>query len=425
MKTLLIQSYLGGREPLVFPLGLACIKSALTTGHDVRMFDTNTSEKPFEDLRWHLKSFVPDVVAISLRNIDSTNKRKVFFYYKYLRNTIDTIKSYSGAKIVIGGSGFSIYAKEIMEDEPRIDYGVYLEGENVFSSLLENLNTPEKVTSVYYRKNGRVRFSGPQLCPNLNRLNIPDRAALPLDKYSGYKDSIGVETKRGCMLRCIYCVYPFLNGRTYRLRDPALVADDIEDLVTRHGVKRFMFVDSVFNIPKKHAKAICLEIIKRGLRVKWSAWFNEKQFNRELLELVKEAGCDNVMLSPDAFSDNTLSKLGKNIKKADIKNAYQILKEIGGLEISYNFFKNPPGQNLRNIISIALFCIKAKLELRDKIHFEFNSLRIEPYTKLYDIAVSEGIMKKEENLLFPKYYTNKKTWYIGKVFDALLRLKGK
>lgn len=424
MKVFLLTSYLGGNEPPVFPLGLACIKSGLN-GHTVKAFDMNISGRAFEELQGLVGSFHPDVIGISLRNIDSTNKRKVVFYYKYVKKTIDVIKSCSNAKIIIGGSGFSMFAKEIMEDEPRIDFGVYLEGETVFPKLLENLDTPENTKSVYYRKNGEILFSGSCALSHPGCLNMPNIGLLPLDEYKKHRDSIGVETKRGCSLSCIYCVYPFLNGSTYRLKPPGLVVDEIERLVNDHDAECFMFIDSVFNIPIAHAEEVCREIIRRRVKVKWSAWFNEKHLTGEFLDLVKEAGCDIVMLSPDGFSDDILKKLGKNLTRRDILKAYDLLKEVGGLEISYNFFKNPPGQNLRNFILLFLFFIKAKLKLRKKVHFEFNSLRIEPHTKLYDIALSDGNIKQEQSLLFPRYYTNQKTWYIGKLFDAILWLKGK
>jgi hypothetical protein len=76
------------------------------------------------------------------------------------------------------------------------------------------------------------------------------------------------------------------------------------------------------------------------------------------------------------------------------------------------------------MFSIAWFVIRAKMKLKRRVHFEFNSLRIEPHTKLHEIALQEGIVKSTDNLLFPAYYTQKKTRYIEKMFDFMLRLKG-
>jgi len=423
VNILLLTSYLGDKEPLVFPIGLSCIKSSLI-GHTVKIFDVNLSKKPFEEIKEIIAIFVPDVIGISLRNIDSTNKKKVTFYYKYLKDTIDIIKSCSNANIVLGGSGFSIFANEIMSDEPRIDFGIFLEGEVAFSELLKNIETPENVRSLYYRKNGRIIFTGSGSLPGSKQFNIMSTNGMSIERYKKHRDAIGIETKRGCSLTCIYCIYPFLNGRCYRLKDHVLVVDEIECLLNKHSIERFMFIDSVFNIPKKHAEEICREIIKRKLNVRWSAWFNEKNIDREFLALVKEAGCDNLIFSPDGFSNDVLAKLGKNITTQDILETYRILERENGFEANYNFFKNPPGQNLRNFFSMILFILRAKLKLKKRVHFEFNSLRIEPHTKLYEIALKEGIIKKTDNLLFPKYYTQRKTWFIEKLFNLMLRLKG-
>lgn len=424
MRVLLIQSSLDGAEPPVYPIGLASIAANLT-GHDVKIFDPNISAKPYDELRGVLRGFSPDVAAISLRNIDSTNKRVVVFYYEYMKRLVDVVKEASGARVIVGGAGFSMYAAEIMEDEPRIDYGVYLEGELTLGKLLDNLDSPGLVPSVYYRKNGGAVFSGYGSRPDVNQIAPPRIESAPVGPYLPYRDSIGVETKRGCALSCVYCIYGFLNGKTYRLKDPVRIVDEIESLAKNHGVTRFTFVDSVFNIPRDHAEAILREIVKRGVKVKWSAWFNEKGFTEEFALLAVEAGCVNFILSPDGFSDGTLKELGKNISRDDILRVFAILEKIGGVEVSYNFFKNPPGQTLGNFISLALFCLRAKRSMKRRVHFEFNSIRVEPHTRLYEIALREKLVSNSESLLKPLYYTNRKTWHIEALFNAILRLKGK
>lgn len=426
MKVLLVQAYLGGSEPPVFPIGLSCIAAELE-GHDVKVFDPNVAASPFPGLAEMLEGFRPEVVGISLRNIDSTNKRKVVFYYKQLKKIIDVIKDGSciDSRIIIGGSGFSMFAREIMCDEPRIDYGVYLEGERTFPELLERLEEPGAVKGVFYREKGELKFTGPNTQADLNSARPPDRTTVGIKPYMGIPEAIGIETKRGCMLGCIYCIYGFLNGRDMRLKAPVRVADEISALVMEHGVRSFTFIDSVFNVPLSHAEDICKELISRRLDVRWSAWFNEKGLTKEFIELARDAGCKNVILSPDGFSDEVLKKLGKNIKKADIFKVYAILKNIEGLEVSYNFFKNPPGQDLFTFLKLMLFYFTNKLRLGNRAHFEFNSMRIEPHTRLYKIALGEGLINKEDNLLYPKYYTNRNTGYIERIFNTMLLLKGR
>lgn len=426
MNILLVQAYLGGSEPPVFPIGLSCIASAVK-GHELKVFDPNVAANPFSEMVETLASFKPEIVGISLRNIDSTNKRKVVFYYKLLKKMIDIIKAgpCSGVKIIIGGSGFSMFAHEIMQDEPRIDYGVYLEGERTFPELLEQLEHPGSVKGVLYREGGKIIFTGPNIQTDLNAVQLPDRAIIGISAYIGAPDSIGIETKRGCMLGCVYCVYGFLNGKNMRLKNPVRVVDEIEALTRDMQLQSFTFVDSVFNIPLSHAEAICREIIRRRLKVSWSAWFHEDRLTEKFVKLAVDAGCNKLILSPDGFSDKTLRKLGKSIKKQDILEVFNLLKNMRGFEVCYNFFKNPPGQDLFTFLKLMRFYVITKLRLGKRAHFEFNAMRIEPHTGLYKIALEEGLIKKEDNLLYPKYYTSMNTRYIEQIFNTMLLLKGK
>ena len=101
---------------------------------------------------------------------------------------------------------------------------------------------------------------------------------------------VGVQTKRGCALKCAYCGYPLLNGTKTRLRSPTHIVDQIEYMVKEFGVQHFVFVDSVFNVPENHAVAICNELIKRALPVKFGVWCHIKGITVEFLQLLKQAG---------------------------------------------------------------------------------------------------------------------------------------
>ena len=424
MRVLLVQAFLAGAETPVYPLGLSCLASTLKD-HEVRIYDPNIEPGSIDGLADVIGQFIPEVVGLSLRNIDSTNKRKVVFYYDTFREMVAFVAGVLPAdcKTVIGGSGFSMFAEEIFKELWQIDFGVFREGERVFPALLGNLEHPEKVAGIFYRKNDEIVFTGPAVQAGENDFILPERSLLNPAVYEKYEDAIGVETKRGCNLNCIYCIYSFLNGKKLRLKPVGQVVDDIEAIV-ESGSRIFTFVDSVFNYPLSHAEDICREIIKRDLSVTWSAWFHEKFVSEEFIRLAMQAGCNKVIFSPDGFSDICLKKLGKNISKKEILHSFDIMRKIEGVEVCFNFFKNPPGQNIITFIQLLLFYFKAKYLLGKRVHFEYNSLRVEPYTKLYDIALKEGVVSPEETLLYPKQYTNQKTWYIEKAFDLLSSLKG-
>lgn len=425
MRVLLVQSWLGGAEAPVYPIGLACLAAALGGRHEVRVFDPNIAADPLGELDTLVADFRPEAVGVSLRNIDSTNKRVTVFYYEYFKTLVARLKAAAAAPIIVGGSGFSMFAERVMEDEPGVDFGVFLEGETTFAALLDRLDAPETTPSVYYRHDGAVRFSGRGRPACLDDLPAPDFSVAPVSAYLGQPWGLGVETKRGCALSCVYCPYGFLNGRAYRLKSPVRVVDELEILARDHGVRRLTFLDSVFNLPRSQAEAVCRELVRRDLGLSWSAWFNEAALDRDFLNLCRRAGCDTVILSPDGYADRVLTALGKSLTTADILAAFELLRHTPGIEVAYNFFKNPPGQSLSAFLSMAAFVVRARLAMGRRAHFEFNALRVEPHTALAELAVREGVIEPGRDLLYPVSYSQKRTAWIEKAFDLVLSLAGK
>ncbi|MBI4831367.1 MAG: cobalamin B12-binding domain-containing protein [Candidatus Lindowbacteria bacterium] len=252
MKVLLIQGWLGRREKPIFPLGLCYVASALTS-HEIRAVDPNVLEQPMEDLRREIEHFGPDVIGVSLRNVDTTQYRDPFVYFPAFLETVRTCKSAApDTPVAVGGPGFSIFAEEIMARVSDIDFGVYLEGEESFPELLQHISSPGDVKGIYYREDAGVKFSGPRNAPGFANSGAPRRDFFPMEPYLNLPDSIGIQSKRGCALTCAYCTYPFLNGANVRTRPPEQVVDEVESLVANYGVKQFTFTDSVLGSAEKY-----------------------------------------------------------------------------------------------------------------------------------------------------------------------------
>lgn len=434
MKVLLVQTYRGRYEAdgVVFPIGLCYIASALKE-HVVQVIDLNTRNEPFADLRAKIRCFNPDIIGISLRNIDTTQKRDPFYYFKNVEPLIHFIKEISPfVKLMIGGSGFSMFANEIMERIPQIDFGVYLEGEESTPELINNLNRPETVRGIFLRKDNKVEFTGHRPFPNMKRLPAPDRHFVNVKSYDHpIYTNIGIQTKRGCPLKCAYCSYPSLNGRQVRVRSASQVADEIESLKTKYGLRRFMFVDSVFNVPSRHAEDICREIIRRRLDLEWSAFFNIRGFSEELLYLAIAAGCKNFSFSPDAVTNKSLKALDKDITEQDISRVIKMLLRTKGVRIEFHVFCTPPGQTLLGILKTLLFFFKVNAIFLGRAVVHLGWIRIEPETGIYEIAKSEGIISEETELLPLEeeglgdlFYSCPKTKSYGDfVFKTLLALQ--
>jgi radical SAM superfamily enzyme YgiQ (UPF0313 family) len=406
LKVLLVQSHLGRIKfatPL-FPIGLSYIATVLKDKHKVKILDLNMWELPVanEKLEKEMADFSPDVVGISIRNIDTTYRSDIFYHFKTIKPTTELIKQVKpDVKLLVGGAGFSIFAQKIMERIPEFDFGIYLEGEKSVPELLDNIDSPENVKGIYYRRNGAVQFTGFTELPDFSKVPMPRRDAdlIDIKQYIGQMDNnIGIQSKRGCMLNCIYCGYPFLSGRNYRIRSPESVVDEIEYLV-RLGIRKFTFVDNIFNVPVSHASEICEEIIKRRLDIEWSAWFDIKNTNEELLRLAKKAGCRHFGFSPDGATNKALSVLKKGITEEDLEENLKIVKKIGGIRAGYNFFFVLPETGIRNLIKTLIYYFKIPILLFGRGGVFLSWIRIEPYTEIHRIAVEKGFLAEETDLL--------------------------
>ena len=119
--------------------------------------------------------------------------------------------------------GFSIYPESVMKENPGIQDGVYLEAEESFPELVANFDCPDSVMGIYQRKEGAVSFTGNRKLPDFGRLPIPRRDFLDVEPYLSNIGSLGIQTKRGCPCKCIYCTYPRLNGYQIRIMHPGAV----------------------------------------------------------------------------------------------------------------------------------------------------------------------------------------------------------
>lgn len=404
MKILLIQSKLEKEDIPIIPIGLCCIASTLKKqGHEVYIHDPNVSDKDFHsELGGLLSNHTYDLVGISVRNIDNNLMNKPVNYYGNLKSLLKIVKKNAPeAKLMIGGSGFSIFAETIMQRHNLIDYGVYQEGYETVCDLMDNLENPEKVKGIYYRQDNEVLFTGKRQRPNLDNLPEDIWEQIEIKKYLKYKFAVGVISKTGCLFNCSYCTYPVLTGKKFSIRSPKLIADEIEKLVTKYGVKDFFFVDSMFNYPLDHASEVCREIIKRKIKVKWQAYFIEKYFTEEFMELALESGCECFSFSPDGIHTPSMKGLGKMNSEQDLYNTYHLIKNRKGATGGYSFFINPPGMDFDGFCKLLIFFFKTRILNRKS--FTACSVwypRVYPNTALHDHAIKvSGFSTREEDLL--------------------------
>ena len=124
MKILLISV---NREKMpypVFPLGLAYLVRVLKEeGYRIEVLDLCFSQDPSVELKETLQRFQPDLIGLSLRNLDNLTYPTSVSYLKEVEEVIQVCRQYSSAKLILGGSGYSLAPKELIQ-HLDVDFGI-------------------------------------------------------------------------------------------------------------------------------------------------------------------------------------------------------------------------------------------------------------------------------------------------------------
>jgi len=403
MRILLIATNREKSPYAVAPVGAAQLAAVLTAqGYDVAMLDLCFSVDPARQIAKTIKHFNPQMVGLSIRNLDNCSYLNVKTYYPKTRKIVRIVQEKTDAPILVGGGAVSVLPEELAS-YLGVKYAAVGEGEKIIPAFAQALQAGtgfEGIPGLMVRgENGWSRRQ-PDFSVQMDQFPLYDFARIDYRKYFKRGGFIGLQTKRGCSFQCIYCNYPTLEGRRVRCRSARLCVDDMEKIVADTGLRDFFFTDSVFNWPNSHALEICEEIIRRRLRVRWIAYCNPVGLDSEMAAAFQKAGCAGIELGLDAVTDEMLVNMGKGFCRADIVRAYQALNKVG-LPFAVFLLFGGPGDSYRNMLET-----QKLLKEFGKANAVFASLGIRIYrdASIYRTALQEGRFSYHDPLLTPVYY---------------------
>ena len=399
-KVLLVNCNTENTPYPVPPIGLCLISASLKDSWDVSIFDCTFDGG--QGLVDHVIQFNPDYIGFSLRNIDNTIPDNFIYYVDtQICNIILPVKKATSAKIILGGSGFSIFPQEIM-GLTKADYGIIGEGETVFYNLLDALEKGKEIIpdgKLLVGKGINSKGQRSAIHP-LFLSNIFSEIDCKID-FTPYREKgvYPIQTKRGCSHKCIYCTYPLLEGVAFRTRKPKDIVDEIEQAHDRLGDIMFEFVDSTFNDPLGHAEDICREIIRRKLHLRLRTMgINPGNSSEELFDLMIKAGFIQIDATPDTASSAMLSNLRKGFELPEVRRMANNIRKFN-LPTMWFFLFGGPGENQETFKETIDF-IDHYVNPEDLVYMAAG-LRIYPKTPLEKIALKDQVIKPGQSLMFP------------------------
>jgi radical SAM superfamily enzyme YgiQ (UPF0313 family) len=396
-RVLLISSNRCEQPYPVFPLGVACVETALRqAGHVTRLYDCHAETEPLATV---VTSFQPDFVGVSLRNVDDIQPACRQTFFESAAALCREVRELCHCPVVLGGSAFSIFPQQLLE-LTGADFGIEGEGEVAFTRLIAALVDDASITKVpglVYRQNGRI-LHNPREPISPGSIAPTDRAPELVAHYLRRSSMLNIQTQRGCHLKCCYCTYPLIDGRRCRRRSPDAVAAEMETM-RRQGAKHVFITDSVFNTSAEHVTDICEAILRQNVEMRWSCFLRPKNITEPLMNLMARAGLSHIEFGADSFCDSVLEEYGKAFTFDDILQSSE-LAEKAGVHYSHFLICGGPGETRETLQTT----FANSRRLRGAVIFALAGMRVYPGTPLLARAEREGVVSANADLLRPVYY---------------------
>ncbi len=401
------------QRSVYFPIALLSLGAMLRAqGIDVRLFDLNNLQT--DNFNEYLNSFfAPQLALINPQVVGIGGLFSGAWHYQKLIAQCAR-RAVPGAAIVLGGIHATMFAREILDRYPFIDYVAVGEGEETARALLSRISCSADVSDIdglAYRANGAIKVNPKTQFADLDSLPSPDYSLINVNDYHISTQSwwspkglpVGrpypILTSRSCPKRCSFCSMHLVHGPQIRHRAPVLVADEIERLHDMYGATYFEVMDDNLTYSRQHVFDLCAEISRRKLRIQLCTpnGVAVKGLDNEVVGALVEAGLVRVCLAIESGSPVIRNgAIGKGLTDEQIWSAVETCARFPELFVVGFFVFGMPQETPDTLVeSINL----AKSLPLDKAAIFFAT----PYpgTALYRLCVRDKLIQATDLLESP------------------------
>lgn len=240
--------------------------------------------------------------------------------------------------IVLGGPHCTVLPERTLEEIPDADIVCIGEGEITLSEIaqLDDDSFLSSIKGICFRS-GDTFFKTDSRPPvqDLDQLPPPARHLLPMEKYhltasrvsgGGYCPTILVA--RGCPFSCTFCSRTF--GRTFRAHSINRILSEIQVLKDIYQISQLNIEADTLTVNKKFIKALCNGLIQSGIsrQIRWTCESRVDTVDKELLNLMHEAGCWQISYGVETGSQRLLDSINKSISLEQIEQIFLMTKNV-------------------------------------------------------------------------------------------------
>jgi len=292
---------------------------------------------------------------------------------------------YPKALFVIGGYHATVCPDAI---DPVFNTVVRGEGEGSVIKVLEDLEAGRKQR--LYTAHHPV---------DIAKVPWPARHLLPPDSFVSCslvekgEPATTVLASRGCAFDCAFCASKYMWSRLVRSRPVADVINEIRHLREHYGVRQLRFQDDALELNRPWLLEFCQHM--RSFKMTWRANARADTLTEELMDAMKEAGCDELCFGIESPEQAVLDKSNKKMK---IEKAYTTLAAARAKGIKTRIFLiiGLPGQNTDVADNMIAFIKEARPDAVDLSTFvPFPGCDIYEHPDAYNVAIRDQARDEE------------------------------
>lgn len=199
-----------------------------------------------------------------------------------------------------------------------------------------------------------------------------------------------VLTSRGCPFKCTFCASHKVHGRQMRYYSLERVKNELRKLKETYGAKTFIFQDDHLMGDKKRALEIIRFVGEIGVKAIFQNSLALYALDREMLEALKHAGMEQLVLSVESGSDRVLRHvMRKPLKLSIVRKVTEDCRELG-IYTYANILIGLPGETKQDI--------EDSLQFLKTIYANwFGVFCANPLvgSEIFDICLENGFLKED------------------------------